>query len=131
MTKNRKYVNHEAKQLYRLCVVDGLLSESRVRQVVRSVLDAKRRNTLPLISRFRRLVELDYARHTAHVESATALPSDLQAKIQQNLERVYGRGLSTLFVQTPSLIGGMRIRVGSDVYDGSVKTRLAALEKTF
>ena len=35
------------------------------------------------------------------------------------------------FVENPSLIGGMRVRVGSDVYDGSVKAGLVALEKSF
>jgi F-type H+-transporting ATPase subunit delta len=36
--------------------------------------------------------------------------------------------LATSFEHKPELIGGMRIKVGSDVYDGSVKARLAALE---
>ena len=41
------------------------------------------------------------------------------------------RGISTLFVQNPALIGGMRIHIGSDVYDGSVRSGFAALEKSF
>ena len=36
-----------------------------------------------------------------------------------------------LFAQNPALIGGMRIKVGSDVYDGSVQARLAALQESF
>jgi F-type H+-transporting ATPase subunit delta len=129
VTKKAKYINREAKQLLRLCIVGGLVDEGRVRQVVRRVLAAKRRECFPLVLRFRRLVELDHSQHTAEVESATALPEELKARVLGNLERVYGRGISTSFVQRPSLIGGMRIRVGGDVYDGSIKARLAALEE--
>jgi F-type H+-transporting ATPase subunit delta len=35
------------------------------------------------------------------------------------------------FIHSPALIGGMRIKVGSDVYDGSVQARLSALEERF
>ena len=74
---------------------------------------------------------MDSARHTAKVESALTLPADLQASVQTGLARVYGPGLNTSFAENPALIGGMRIRVGSDVYDGSVQARLAALEQSF
>jgi F-type H+-transporting ATPase subunit delta len=41
---------------------------------------------------------------------------------------VYGAGVEATFTENPALIGGMRIKVGSDVYDDSVRARLAALE---
>lgn len=126
-----KQVRREAKHLFRLCLVDGSLDEGRVRQVVQSVLLSKRRGYLTLARQFERLVKLEQLRHTAKVESAVQLPPDLQANVQANLVRVYGPGISTSFAESPALIGGMRIRVGSDVYDGSVKAGLAALEKSF
>jgi F-type H+-transporting ATPase subunit delta len=39
--------------------------------------------------------------------------------------------VSISFAQNPALIGGLRIQVGSDLYDGSVKTRLQKLEESF
>ncbi len=45
--------------------------------------------------------------------------------------RRYGAALRTTFVLQPALIGGLRIQVGSDVYDGSVRAGLAALERSF
>jgi F-type H+-transporting ATPase subunit delta len=124
-----RQTRREAKQLFRLCLVNGLLDENRVRQVVRRVLDSKRRGSLALVSHFLHLVKLDRVRHTAEVRSATPLPADLQAGIQAGLARIYGPGVSASFTQDPALIGGMRIRVGSDVYDGSVRARLTALER--
>ena len=63
------------------------------------------------------------------VESAAPLPDDLRdAACVADLTRMYGPALETSFSENPALIGGMRIKVGSDVYDGSVARRLAALE---
>ena len=129
--KTTKQIKREAKRLFRLCLVNGLLDEGRTRQVLQRIIGGKRRGGLALLSQFRRLVKLDHARHTAEVESAMPLPPDLRTAIQAGLVRVYGPGISVSFAHSPELIGGMRIKVGSDVYDGSVRARLAALEKGF
>jgi F-type H+-transporting ATPase subunit delta len=77
------------------------------------------------------LVRLDRAQRMAEVESAVPLSADLQANVQAGLQRVYGPELDILLSHRPALIGGMRIQVGSDVYDSSVRARLAALERSF
>ena len=59
------------------------------------------------------------------------LPADLQVSVQAELTKVYGPGITASFAENPALIGGLRIQVGSDVYDGSVRGRLAALERSF
>jgi F-type H+-transporting ATPase subunit delta len=129
--KTTKKIRHEAKQLLRLCIVNGSLDEDRVRQVVQRVLESKRRGSLTLATHFERLVRLDRSRHTATVESAAPLPPDLKANVQAGLERIYGPRIITSFAESPALIGGMRIKVGSDVYDGSLKAALTALENSF
>jgi F-type H+-transporting ATPase subunit delta len=129
--KTTRQAKREAKRLFRFCLVNGLLDEARARQVVRGIIDAKRRGGLALLSHFQRLVKLDLARHTAQVESAIPLPDDLRASVQAGLTRTYGPGIRASFAHNPGLIGGMRIKVGSDVYDGSVRARLNALEKSF
>jgi len=129
--KTIKQIRNEAKHLFRLCLVDGSLNEGRAQEVARRVAESRRRGGLVLLQQFLRLVKLDRARHSATIESATALPADLQTSVRSGLERAYGDGISITFAESPSLIGGMRIKVGSDVYDGSVRARLAALEEGF
>jgi F-type H+-transporting ATPase subunit delta len=129
--KTTKKEKRDAKQLYRLCLVNGLLDESRVRQVVQSVIAAGERGCQSILAYFLRLVKLDYAEHTANIQSATPLPADLQTVVQSGVMQHYGPGLTTSFVENPELIGGMRIQVGCDVYDGSVRARLEALAKSF
>jgi F-type H+-transporting ATPase subunit delta len=111
--------------------VDGLLDAVRARQIVEGVAGAHRRASLAILSHFQRLVRLDVARHLALVESAIALPPDLRTSVEAGVARTYGRGVSTSFAENPALIGGMRVKVGSDVYDGSILAALHALEERF
>jgi F-type H+-transporting ATPase subunit delta len=129
--KTKKQSQRDARQVFQLCLVDGSLDEGRVRQVVRQVVDAGRPGGLALLTRFRRLVRLDREKHSAVVESATPLAPDVRATIEAGLVKRYGRGIVTSFTDNPALIGGVRIKVGSDVYDASIKGRLAALEARF
>jgi F-type H+-transporting ATPase subunit delta len=126
-----KQAKRDAKQLFRLCLVNGLLDAGRVQDVVQRVSKSTNRNRIKVLSRFQRLVRLDFARRTATVENATTLSPDMRTSIQARLSHSYGPGLNTTFTQNPSLIGGMRIKVGCDVYDGSVKARLVALQACF
>ena len=55
----------------------------------------------------------------------------MQAACTSQPEPALRRGLNISFAQNPRLIGGLRIKVGSDVYDGSVQARLDALSQSF
>jgi F-type H+-transporting ATPase subunit delta len=126
MKQSRK-ARRAARQLYQLCLVDGLLDDGRVRLVARRVAASGRRGALPILSGFQRLVRLERDRRTAVVETATPIADGVRDAVQAGLTSVYGLGLETTFGQNPALTGGMRIKVGSDVYDGTVRARLAAL----
>lgn len=129
--KISKQARREAKELFRSCAANGLMDENRVRQAMQAVIAQKPRGYVAILSHFQRLVKLDLDRRTARVESAAPLSPDIQAAVQNNLGRKYGPGLNVSFAQNPALIGGMRIQVGSDVYDGSVQARLAELREAF
>ncbi len=129
--KITKQARREAKALFRSCQVNGLLDEGRVRQSVSRVVQAKPRGYIAILSHFLRLVKLDTQRRSARVESAVPLAPELQSNLQSSLGRRYGPGLDLAFAHNPALIGGVRIQVGSDVYDGTVRARLAALRESF
>ena len=129
--KITKQARRDAKQLFNSCQISGLLDENRARQVVTTVIERKPRGYLGILSHFERLLKLDVARRTAKIESAVPLDATLQASVQANLNRVYGAGLNVSFTQNPALSGGLRVQVGSDVYDGSVQARLKSLGENF
>jgi F-type H+-transporting ATPase subunit delta len=129
--KISKQARRDAKALFRSCVNNGLLDENRVRQAVQSVIAGKPRGYVAILSQLERLVKFDIERRTAKVESAVALSPEQENEVKGDLARRYGAGLNISFAQNPALLGGLRVRVGSDVYDGSVRARLEALRESF
>jgi F-type H+-transporting ATPase subunit delta len=125
--KISKEARRVSRQLFRACLVDGAMDEARARQVVEKVSTAKPRGYIGILEAFARLVRGEVEKQTALVESATELDASLRASLQQSLNTRYNRNLVLQFQTNPGLLGGIRVRVGSDVWDGSVKGRLDAL----
>jgi F-type H+-transporting ATPase subunit delta len=129
--KISKQAQRNARELFRCCMVNGVLDEDRVRRAVALMLAQRPRGYIEILSRLQRLVKLDLERRTTRVESVTPLPLDLKAKVTNQLKKIYGAGMSVSYIQNPALIGGLRIQAGSDLYDGSVRARLNALAQQF
>jgi F-type H+-transporting ATPase subunit delta len=127
--KGSKQSRRDAKDLFRATQVNGVMDENKVRQVVDEVLKAKPRGYTGILDHFMRLVKLDLQRRSARVESVIALDDAQQNNVKSVLTKRYGAGLNFTFAQNPALIGGMRIKVGSDVFDGSIQARLAQLQE--
>jgi len=129
--KGSKQSRREAKQLFKTCQVDGLLDADRVRTAVRVLIEQKPRGYFGILQHLHRLVKLDEASRTARVESAVALGQAQQQEVRDSLNRLKGGQVAVEFAENPGLIGGMRVKIGDDVFDGSVRTRLANLSETF
>ena len=129
--KGSKQSRREAKQLFKGCRVDGQLDEDRVRQAVGLLIEKKPRGYFGILQELHRLVKLDVASRTARVESAVALSETQQQSVRENLGRMKGGEVAVEFAENMDLIGGMRVKIGDDVFDGSVKTRLAGLSESF
>jgi F-type H+-transporting ATPase subunit delta len=126
-----KQIRREAKGLFRSTLVSGVMDEAKARAVVKAVIERKPRGYVAILEHFKRLVKLEQDRRTARVESAVPLSPEQRSGVSSRLEQIYGKGLNLSFEQNSSLLGGLRVRVGSDVYDSSVASRLQALEEAF
>jgi|SRR5580692_4292216 F-type H+-transporting ATPase subunit delta len=129
--KISKLALREARQLFRSCRVNGLPDENRIRQAVQLLGEKKPRGYVEILARLYRLVKLDMEQRTARVESATPLTPEAQNQVSGEIKAKYGNGMNISFSQNPALIGGLRIQAGSDLYDGSIRTRLQKLEESF
>lgn len=120
-----------ARRLFGLCQVDGRLDESRLRLVIKRLVESKPRDYHAILSALQRLTRLELAKRKVVVESAVALDEASRVRVLAGLTKQYGAGLVAEYKVTPELLGGLRIRVGDDVFDGSVQGRLDRLAAAF
>jgi F-type H+-transporting ATPase subunit delta len=127
MKVSRK-AKRQAKRLFRFCTPGGVMDEGRVRDVMARIIQGGYRDRMAILRYFQKLVKLYFVCHSARIESANGMSAELRGKIEAELNQRYGE-LNTTVAQNPALIGGVRVQVGSDVYDGSVRARLSALAR--
>ena len=127
--KISKEVQAQARRLMRLCIgADGLMDEAIVRQVADKIAADKPRNYLALLTAFPELVRLERAAHTATITSAVPLTEAEQAAIEARLN-ARQTGLNYEWQVDSSLIAGLTVKVGDNVTDASIRTRIEQLTK--
>ena len=127
--KINKETRQLSKELLRASFTDGQLDSGRIASLVKSLIEKKPRNYIKVLESYKRLLRLEVEKHTATIESATELAPQAGADLLASLKRKYGSDLAARFVVNKDLLGGMRIRVGSDVWDSSVRNRLHRLQQ--
>ena len=95
---------------------------------LQALVNHRRQMLLPQIAHeFHDLVDQVEGRLHANV-TVTAEPSDTERRaIAQQLSRAYGKDVVPHFLVNPAILGGVVVRVGDTVLDGSVRRRLASL----
>ena len=116
-----------SKQLFRESFTDGALDAAKVNSVTDTVIRAKPRQYIGVLKEFARLIRLEAARRHATIESAAELEPAEKTAILDTIRTKYGADVTSEFKTIPALIGGLRIQVGSDVVDASVRSRLDRL----
>ena len=125
--KVSKQARRDGKTLFNACCVNGILDEAKVRQTVTLVIAQKPRSYVSTLTHLQRLVKLDIDRRSARVENAVESTPAQRAAIEAALTQKYGPGMNVTYSVNPALLGGVKVKAGSDIYDGSVAGRLAAL----
>ena len=125
--KINKEIRQLSRGLLRASFTDGQLDQGKIGSLVQSLIAKKPRHYLAVLENYKRLLRLELEKRHAMIESANELTPEVSEKIISNLKRKYGDDLTTEFAVNPTLLGGMRVRVGSDVWDGTVRNRLERL----
>jgi F-type H+-transporting ATPase subunit delta len=126
--KLNKEIRQLSRKMLQASFTDGQLDSGRITSLVDSLVTQKPRNYVDVLKNYRRLLRLELEKRRAIIETASDVDPRIRSQIEANLKSKYGHDLSTEFHVDPQLLGGMRIRVGSDVWDGSVRNRLERLQ---
>jgi F-type H+-transporting ATPase subunit delta len=126
--KLNKEIRQLSRKMLQASFTDGQLDPGRIASLVDSLVTHKPRNYIDVLKNYKRLLRLELEKRHATIETASEVDPTIRSEIISNLKSKYGDDLATEFHVDPQLLGGMRIRVGNDVWDGSVRNRLERLQ---
>lgn len=123
-----KQIKDFAKQLLKMSLDGSDVSAERVDGVLKALDKNPPRHHIALLKAYLKLVQREVAKSTAIVSHAGTLSSEATGVIAAQLSKKYGRAISTVTREDPSLIAGLRVVVDCDVYDSSVSSALSSLQ---
>ncbi|HXP34810.1 MAG TPA: F0F1 ATP synthase subunit delta [Chthoniobacterales bacterium] len=127
--KINKEIRQLSREMLRASFTDGQLDRGKIASLVQSLISKRPRHFLDVLQYYKRLLRLEIEKRHARIESATHLSPQAAFDIGARLKRKYGNDLTTEFAVDPTLLGGVRVRVGSDVWDGTLRNRLERLQQ--
>lgn len=121
---NRKSDLKIAKQLHRSGLTKGELDEAKIRRNIENVKTKYKRNALGILNAYLRLLS-DYINNsTLIIESPDKLRPKHINKITKHFEIKYGRKLEVEIKENENLFGGIKITLGDNQWDFSIKGRI-------
>lgn len=125
--KRDQKITRLAKKLVELSKDNGVVTEAKVTEVLAGLKQVQHRHHLTVLKTFLSYLRREIALQTAVVMTPGALSDDALKAIEATYTKIYNRPVSAVIQQEASLIAGVRVRVGDDVYDASVAGRLQRL----
>jgi F-type H+-transporting ATPase subunit delta len=125
--KIKKEALRSARLLLKASMPGGRVDTTRAAELTRRVASEKPRHAMQILVAFRRLLRLELDKRHAVIESAQPLDDDSRARVLGELTGKFGPDLTSEFKVTPDLVAGLRIKLGSTIWDGSIRTRLESL----
>ena len=127
--KITKEIRQLSRQMLRASFTDRQLDRGKIASLVQSLIAKRPRHFMAVLQNYKRLLRLEIEKRHAKIESATQLSPQAAVDIVARLKKKYGGDLTSEFVVDPTLLGGVRVRVGSDVWDGTLRNRLERLQQ--
>jgi F-type H+-transporting ATPase subunit delta len=123
-----KEARRKARELFDAALdATGRPDTSKALSIADLLVKSAPRHSLQILKEFTRLTRLEMKKHHAVIESAAPVDDQTRASILKSLEKRDGGSVTLETKVDPSLIGGSRIRLGSEVWDATVVSRLNAL----
>jgi F-type H+-transporting ATPase subunit delta len=128
--KRDQKITKLAKKLVELSKDNGVVTESKVSEVLAGLQQVQHRNHLTVLKTFLNYLRRELALQTAVVSTPASLSDDALKAIEVQFSKLYNRPVNAVTQEDTSLIAGVRVRVGDDVYDASVAGRLQRLAES-
>ena len=127
MAAHARKAQQFARQLFKMSIVDGVVSAERVSGVLAYIEKHRPANPVMVLKAYARYLAAELAKGEAVVEHAGAINAATLAAIAATMTTKYGRPVTAAARPNAALLAGLRVHVGDDIYESSVAGQLAAL----
>jgi F-type H+-transporting ATPase subunit delta len=123
-----KEARRQARELFEAALdANGRPDPTKTLAIADLLVKSAPRHTLQILKEYTKLIRLELEKHHAVIESAVPVEDSTRTSVLKLLEKRDGGAVTIETKVDPSLIGGSRIRLGSEVWDSTVLSRLKAL----
>lgn len=127
MASSRKQIQQLARQFLKLSIINGEVSADRVTGILQYIEKHRPANSVAILKAYQRLIGSEIARAEARIEHAGPGDAAMLTSIAASMTKRYGRRITSVSRRNDTLLAGLRVRVGDDVYESSVAGQLATL----
>lgn len=127
MAAQNKSAQLLARQLFKMSLVDDVVSAEHVEGVLAYVEKHPPANALQVLQAYKILITRELAKSHAIVEHAGPVADGVLRSIEGALTQKYKRQVTASAVHNAKLIAGLRMRIGDDVYESSIAGQLEQL----
>jgi len=121
-------VSREEKHSVTEKIAERLGAGKILRNFLRTVIDHQRTQLLPeMAESYQDVIRQREGIAEAEISSASELSAAQKKQLSQTLERLTGKKIESRFTMDPALLGGAVVRIGSTIYDGSLRGALDSL----
>ena len=117
-------INKLAKRLIEVSTVNGEVDTTSLWQSILKLKEKRFRHLLPLLKLLRTKVAQKVAWQTLEVTSSSPLSASALESLEKRFTQKYRKSVKVKSFIDPSLIGGLKVRIGDDVYDASITAQL-------
>jgi len=118
----------------KLRVLDGIAGKlgmfPQVRNFIAVIMDRQRLGELEhIVTQYHAVVSEKSGMAEAEITSAHALNDADRSALEANVAKIAGGQIRATYREDPALLGGVVVRIGSTVYDGSIRSQLQQLRQ--
>jgi F-type H+-transporting ATPase subunit delta len=123
-------ISPEQKRAVLDAIANQLGAAKPIRNFIAVLIDHRRIAMLDdMVRQFEVELDAQLGFTEAEISSARPLSADEQRELEGRVERMSGKKVRAHYISQPELLGGVMVRVGSTIYDGSVRGQLEKMRQ--
>jgi F-type H+-transporting ATPase subunit delta len=109
---------------------EGRVDPKKINLILAELRNKPVSHSLPVLRNFLSLIKTKINSYEGYLEKADPSSDSSSNLISENISQAHGKRIDFVIEENNSLIAGFRLRIGDDVYEDSIASRIARLKKS-